>query len=141
MAASAGRETDSKRPDEYRWNGQWRKMEVRTERIKVKRSADGELVVRETHLGPVASEFCFRQPGDPEVALKRIPLCEPDRDTIQGVLAMMRAKNAGEFAKAFGDWRFPSANCVYGDRAGQIGYAVLGAVPMRSKVFGCRCLT
>lgn len=46
---------------------------------------------------------------------------------------MMRAKNAAEFAKAFGDWRFPSANCVYGDRAGHIGYAVLGAVPLRSK--------
>lgn len=126
-------ETDPNRPGEYRWDGQWRKMEVRTERIKVKGAADVEMIVRETHLGPVASEFCFRQPGDPEVALKRIPLCEPDRDTIQGVLAMMRAKNAAEFAKAFGDWRFPSANCVYGDRAGQIGYAVLGAVPLRSK--------
>ena len=126
-------ETDPKRPDEYRWNGKWRKMEVRTERIKVKDGQVVELTVRETHLGPVASEFCFRQPGDPEVALKRVPMCEPDRDTIQGVFAMMRAKNATEFAKAFGDWRFPSANCVYGDSAGHIGYAVLGAIPMRSK--------
>lgn len=126
-------ETDPKRPDEYRWNGQWRKMEVRTERIKVKGGAAVEMVVRETHLGPVASEFCFRQPDDPEVALKRVPLCEPDRDTIQGVFAMLRAKNATEFARAFGDWRFPSANCVYGDRAGHIGYAALGAVPLRSK--------
>lgn len=126
-------ETDPKHPDEYRWNGAWRKMEVRTEPIKVKGGTVVELRVRETHLGPVASEFCFRQPGDPEVALKRVPTCEPDRDTIQGVFAMLRAKDATEFAKAFGDWRFPSANCVYGDRAGHIGYATLGAVPMRSK--------
>ncbi|NOS71499.1 MAG: penicillin acylase family protein [Verrucomicrobia bacterium] len=126
-------ETDPKRPDEYRWNGKWRKMEVRTEQIKVKGAQAVEIKLRETHLGLVASEFCFRQPGDPEVALKRIPMCETDRDTIQGVFAMMRARNATEFVKAFDDWRFPSANCVYGDRAGHIGYSVLGAVPMRSK--------
>ena len=29
-------ETSAEHPDEYRWNGQWRKMEVRTERIVVK---------------------------------------------------------------------------------------------------------
>jgi len=127
-------ETDAKRPDEYRWDGKWRKMDVRTERIKVKGGQDVELTVRETHLGPVASEFSFRQAGDPEVALKRVPMCEPDRDTIQGVFAMMRARSAREFSKALGDWRFPSANCVYGDSAGNIGYAVLGAVPIRSKL-------
>jgi penicillin amidase len=127
-------ETDDKHPNEYRWDGKWRKMEVRTERIKVKGSQDVELTVRETHLGPVASEFCFRQPGDPEVALKRVPMCEPNRDTIQGVFAMMRARNAKEFSEALGDWRFPSANCVYGDSRGQIGYAVLGAIPIRSKL-------
>jgi acyl-homoserine lactone acylase PvdQ len=90
--------------------------------------------VRETHLGPVASKFCFRQSGDPEVALKRVPMSEPDRDTIQGVFAMMRARNAKEFSKALDDWRFPSANCVYGDSAGNIGYALLGAIPIRSKL-------
>jgi penicillin amidase len=127
-------ETDPQHPNEYHWDGKWRKMEVRTERIKVKGGPDMELVVRETHLGPVASEFCFRQTDDPEVALKRVPLCEPERDTIQGVFAMMRAKNAREFSRALGDWQFPSANCVYGDRAGRIGFAVLGAVPVRSKL-------
>lgn len=126
-------ETDSQRPNEYRWNGKWRKMEVHVERIKVKQGADVELVVRETHLGPVASEFCFRQPGDPEVALKRVPRCEPGRDTIQGVFAMMRAKSSKQFAAALGDWRFPSANCVYGDANGDIGYSVLGAIPVRPR--------
>jgi penicillin amidase len=127
-------ETDSNHPDEYRWDGKWRKMEVRTERIKVKGGVDVTLTVRETHLGPVASEFCFRQPGEPEVALKRIPMCEPDRDTIQAVFAMMRARSAAEFARALGDWRFPTANCVYGDKDGHIGYAVLGAIPVRSRL-------
>jgi penicillin amidase len=125
-------ETSTEHPDAYRWDGQWRKMEVRTERILVKGGDPATLTIRETHLGPVASAFCFQQPGDPEVALKRIPICETQRDTIQAVLGMMRARNANEFSKAMGDWRFPSANCVYGDDKGHIGYSVLGAIPVRS---------
>lgn len=127
-------ETDPNHPDEYRWDGKWRKMEVRTERIKVKGGAAVELTVRETHLGPVASAFCFRQASDPEVALKRVPMCETNRDTIQGAFAMMRAKSGEELGKALGDWRFPTANCVYGDADGHIGYAVAGAIPARSKL-------
>ena len=127
-------DTSPDHPDQYRWAGNWRKMVVRTERIKVKGRPDVEMVVRDTHLGPVASAFCFRQPGDPEVALKRVPVCEPDRDTIQGVFGMMRAKSATQFAKALAAWRFPSANCVYGDARGHVGFSVLGAVPVRSRL-------
>jgi penicillin amidase len=126
-------EGDPTRPNEYRWNGQWRKMETRTERIRVKGSAEVPLTVRETHLGPVVSEFCFRQPGDPEVALRRVPLCETDRDTLQAVFAMLRANKAAELAQAFGDWRFPTVNCVYGDAGGHIGFAILGAIPVRAR--------
>lgn len=108
-------------------------MAIRAERIRVKGSAEVQLTVRETHLGPVVSEFCFRQPGDPEVALKRVPLCETNRDTIQAVFAMLRAKDAAELAKAFGGWRFPTANCLYGDADGHIGFVTLGAIPVRAR--------
>ncbi len=127
-------ETAADQPDRYRWDGKWRQMEIRTERIVVRGGKDVTLTVRETHPGPVASEFCFRQPGDAEVALKRVPICETNRETIQGLFAMMRARNADEFAHALGEWRFPSANCVYGDADGHIGYAALGAIPIRSKL-------
>lgn len=129
-------ETSAKHPDAYLWNGQWRRMEVRTERITVKGGEPSLLRIRETHLGPVVSEFAFRQPGDPEVALKRVPLCEIDRDTIQGVFAMMRARDAKKFHQALAGWQFPSANCVYGDAKGHIGFAVLGAIPVRSRSAG-----
>ncbi len=126
-------ETDPSRPDGYCWDGQWRKMTVRTETIRVKGGDAVQLTVRETHLGPIVSEFCFRQPGDPEVALKRVPVCETHRDTIQGALAMLRAQDAAAFARAFDDWRFPSANCLYGDARGRIGFATLGAIAMRAR--------
>ena len=49
-------ETSAEHPDEYRWNGQWRKMEVRTEKILVKGGEPTVLTIRATHLGPVVSE-------------------------------------------------------------------------------------
>jgi penicillin amidase len=127
-------ETDPQKPDQYRWNDTWRKMEVRTERIAVRGGADVTLTVRETHLGPVVSAYAFRQSNEPEVALKRVPLCETNRDTIAAAFAMMRAKHARDFARALGDWRFPTANCVFGDTNGHIGYSVLGAIPIRSRL-------
>lgn len=124
-------ETSAEHPDEYRWNGQWRKMEVRTENVLVKGSEPRTLTIRETHLGPVVSEFAFRQPGDPEVALKRVPVCATNRDTIQAAFAMMRARDAKAFLHALGGWEFPSANCVYGDADGHIGFTILGAISIR----------
>jgi penicillin amidase len=129
-------ETSAEHPDAYRWNGQWRRMEVRTESIAVKGSPPVLLTIRETHLGPVVSEFAFRQPEDPEVALKRVPVCETNRDTIQGVFAMMRAQGVNSFQHALADWQFPSANCVYGDAEGHIGFSVLGALPVRPRSAG-----
>ncbi|MBL9140178.1 MAG: penicillin acylase family protein [Verrucomicrobiales bacterium] len=126
-------ETDAAHPNAYRWDGTWRPMQVRQERIHVKSGDDVVLEVRETHLGPVLSEFSFRQANDPEVALKRVPLCDSDRDTLQAVFAMMTSTSTKAFLAASRAWRFPSANCVVGDRRGAIGYAVLGAIPVRAR--------
>lgn len=124
--------TDAEHPDEYFFDGQWRAMGVRRETIKVRGGEPVSYVVRETHLGPVATEWCFAQPGE-QVALKRVPVCETDRETIQGALAMMRARNAREFAAALHGWRFPSLNSVFGDAEGNIGYAAVAAIPIRSR--------
>ena len=126
-------ETDADHPDQYRWDGQWRRMTTREERIRVKGGRDFTLKVRETHLGPLASAFAFRLENEPEVALKRIPLSETNRDTAQALVALMRATNATAVHQALGGWRFPSANCVYGDAAGHIGYTTVGAIPIRSQ--------
>jgi penicillin amidase len=127
-------DTDAARPDQYRFDGDWRPMTVLHERIKVKGREPIAYAVRETHLGPVATAFCFAQPGDGEVALKRIPICETNRETIQGALAMLRARNAREFDAALAGWRFPSANVVFGDRDGNIGYRAVAAIPVRSRL-------
>jgi penicillin amidase len=127
-------EMDPSKPDQYRFDGQWRPMTVRHEVIRVKGGEPIDYTVRETHLGPVATAFCFAQPRDPEVALKRIPLCETERETIQGAIALLRARTAREFDTALAGWRFPSINVVFGDRAGDIGYRTVAAIPVRSQL-------
>lgn len=127
-------ETDPARPGEYRFDGTWRTMTQHREILRVRGGDPVELMVRETHLGPVATAFSFALPEEGEVALKRIPMAETDRDTFQGYLAMLRAKSAREFDSALGGWRFPSANIVFGDRHGAIGYRAVGALPIRSRL-------
>jgi len=124
--------TDPARADEYRLDEKWRKMETVEEKIRVRGGRDQDLKVRLTHFGPIVNEFAFAGPQDPPVALKRIPMCETSRETFQGVLAMMRARNAAEFSEALEGWRFPTANIVFGDRDGTIGFWLLGPLPIRA---------
>jgi len=124
--------TDPNHPDQYLLDGQWRDMEVRSETIEIKDGRPHTLTVRQTHLGPVVTSLATGVRRGDEVALKRIPICEPQRDTFRGLLDMIRARGVREFQKALGGWRFPSANCVFGDRKGNIGYKTILALPVRS---------
>jgi len=126
-------ETDPARPDHYRFDGAWRPMTLHSETIRIKGRDPVPHTVRETHLGPIVTAFAFAQPGEPEVALKRIPICEPDRDTVQAAQAMFRARDVRQFDAALANWRFPSVNFVFGDRSGNIGYRVAAAIPVRSR--------
>ena len=123
---------DPNRPNQYYIDGQWKPMTVRKETIKVKGGDDQMMTVRETCFGPVITEFAFAQRGEPEVAVKRIPVCETNRDTIQGAIAMLRAKDVYEFDRALEGWRFPSVNSLFGDRHGNIGFRTAVAQPLRA---------
>jgi len=124
--------TDPKRPNEYFFDGTWRKMTVLKETIAVKGGRAVPVTVRLTHLGPVVTPFAFARPDEGEVALKRVPICMEDTETITGLLAMLRVNDASQFYTALGGWHFPSANVVFGDVGGNIGYSVVAAVPVRS---------
>jgi penicillin G amidase len=124
--------TDGQRPNEYQFEEEWLKMDVRTETILVKGGQPEEIVVRETRFGPVVTAFASgARPGD-EVSLKMIPLYETERQTFRAGLGMMRARSVREVLKAVDDWDFPTANIVIGDQAGGIAYTVLGSFPIRS---------
>ncbi len=124
--------TDQEHPGQYAFDGQWRDIQTTNEEIKVRGGRSQTLEVGVTHWGPIVNEFAFAQRHDPLVALKRIPVCDSNYDTIQGALAMMRAKSVTEFMKGLAGWRFPTANVVCGDSQGNIGYSTVGALPLRS---------
>jgi penicillin amidase len=124
--------TDADRPDSYQFAGDWLPIKTTREEIKVRGGRTQTIGLRHTRFGPIVNEFAFSRPGDPPVALKRIPTCEIDRETIQGALAMMRATSAQEFFDALPGWRFPTANVIFGDDQGNIGYSTAGALPLRS---------
>jgi len=124
--------TDPNHPNQYSFDGKWLDMEVRTETVKIKDGRPRTLTLKDTHLGPVVTPLAMGIRRGDQAVLKRIPNCETDRETIQGALAMMRAKDVYEFQKALAGWRFPSANCVFGDSKGNIGYKTILALPVRS---------
>ncbi len=126
--------TDPAHPNQYLFDGKWRDMEVRRETIQVKNAQPVELVVRQTHFGPIVSAFADKQAGDPEVAQKRVPICHTDRETIQGMLGMMRATDVDSFRRALPQWAFPSINLIFGDKKGNIGYQFQAAIPIRSRL-------
>ena len=47
---------------------------------------------------------------------------------------MMRASDLDGFTRALAGWQFPSLNLVFGDRKGNIGYWLLAAIPVRSRL-------
>ncbi len=124
--------TDPNHPNQYLLDGQWRDMEVRTETIQVKGAEPRTLTFRRTQFGPVVTSIAMGIRRGDEVALKRIPICQPQQDTFRGILDMVRARDVREFQKALGGWTFPSANCVFGDRQGNIGYKTILSLPVRS---------
>lgn len=124
--------TDAEHPDQYEFDGQWLPIRSTEQEIKVKGSSPQKLTIRTSHFGPIINEFAFSRPGDPPVASKRVPICEQDRETVQGALAMMRAGTVNEFFEALASWRFPTANVVFGDSQGNIGYSTAGALVLRS---------
>jgi penicillin amidase len=128
--------TDDAHTDQYQVDGQWLDMHLRREIIRVRDEEPREVTVRETIFGPVVSDLVWRNPAGQQVALSRVPMVETDRETTVAALGMLRAKSCEQFAAALPDWRFPTANCVFGDADGNIGYWSLGALPVRSTLTG-----
>jgi len=124
--------TDPNHPNQYFLDGTWRDMEVRAETIQVKGARPHTLTFRKTCFGPVVTAIAMGVRRGDEVALKRIPICEPQRDTFRAVLDMIRSKDVYEFQRALGGWSFPSANCLFGDRKGNIGFKTILSLPIRS---------
>ena len=128
-------------PNQYEVNGEWVDMEIRSETIHV---AGGESVVhavRTTRHGPIISDTYgaledFDQSGIdlPEqyaIAMRWTGL--DDSQSIAGpILGFNIASTFAEFRTAAALFHVPSQNLLYADVAGNIGYQMPGAIPIRA---------
>lgn len=127
-------------PLQYEWNGKWRDMTVREEKISF---GDGKtpvkIKVRQTHLGPVINENRYDAKTGREAGFNNNdPLVlhwtglEPGT-ILTAVEKLNRAANWDDFTGALRFWDTPSQSLVYADKQGNIGYQMPGKIPVRAE--------
>jgi penicillin amidase len=116
--------------DLYEIDGQWHLMSRHSEMLAIKGQQPVERTVRWTRHGPVITDF---QPAPSRSEV--VSLCwtahEASAD-FHGLHALNRARNWHEFLDALSHQTAPALNFVYGDDAGNIGFALAGRVPLRA---------
>ena len=117
-------------PNEFLYDGEYYKAQVRDEPIRVKdgETVDFEVIV--TKHGPVISELVFDEEPVGEVFSMQWTALEPTRE-LQAVLGFNKAKNWDDFDLALRDFMAPAQNFVFADTSGTIAYRANGNIPIR----------
>lgn len=116
-------------PRQYRYDGQWREMQIRKEKIGVKKgdSIDWrEVEIEFTHHGPVVAH------KDGKAYSMAISYANEVGLTDQ-IHQMMTARNLDEMKRALGQLQLMSQNIMVGTVQGDIYYVRNGRVPIRAK--------
>ncbi|MYF86165.1 MAG: penicillin acylase family protein, partial [Rhodospirillaceae bacterium] len=127
---------DPSDPNRYMADGDSVPFGIRTETVKVRFSADVTLTIRESRNGPALdfdeelAEF-GRKSG--RVAVLRAPWLSRADTSAAAFAGINKAKNWTEFRDALRLFIGPVQNFVYADTAGNIGYLVPGAIPVRKR--------
>ncbi|NOZ45977.1 MAG: penicillin acylase family protein [Chlorobi bacterium] len=114
-------------PYEYKYDGQWKKMEVRIEKIKTK---DGKVVEKEqkyTGHGAIISEF-----KDMDEAISFSWVGNIFSNEIRTIYLLNRAKNWCDFRNAVKTFVSVSQNIAYADVNGNIGLQTSAGIPIRN---------
>jgi len=116
-------------PRQYRYDGQWRDMKVRKEKIGVKKgdAVDWrEIEIEYTHHGPIVAHRGGKAYSMAISYANEIGLTDQ-------VHEMMTAKNLDEMKRALGHLQLMSQNVMVGTVQGDIYYLRNGRVPIRAK--------
>ncbi len=118
-------------PELYLVGERWQKLQIRKERIAIRGKRDIEKIVRLSRHGPAISDFNQRR-TDGEILTARWTAQEASEE-LRSVYGINCARNWREFHDSLSYHSAPSLNFVYADREGNIGYALAGKIPHRSK--------
>jgi penicillin G amidase len=113
----------------YEFEGDWRQAEVVREEIRVKGRSKPELLdVKLTHHGPIVNE-AMGASGEAPLALSWTALQHPLlSDTSERVT---RARNGADVVAAAAGHAAPPLNMLWADSDGNIGYKMIGRIPLR----------
>ncbi len=122
-------ELNPQNPHQYKYDGKWRDMIVRKQKIGVKTDKGldiKEVEIEYTHHGPVTAHkagkaYTFAVPYEQEVGL------------IDQTYEMMTAKNLAEVKKALSHLQLMQQNVMVATIQGDIFYVRAGRVPIRAK--------
>ncbi|HWB97845.1 MAG TPA: penicillin acylase family protein, partial [Bryobacteraceae bacterium] len=120
-------------PDQYRYRGAWKNMEVEHQALRVKGFSEPKNIeLRHTVHGPVLHVDRARHRA---YALRWVGT-EPGTAGYLAGLSLARAQNWKEFLAVLDHYRVPSENLVYADTDGNIGWQASGLAPIRKNWSG-----
>ena len=118
-------------PDRYLVGQEWRVMETRMERIRIRGQGEVQKKVRSTRHGPIISDFDFSVAAD---ALSLRWTAHDPGQQFRCVYGVNRAKNWNDFLDSLAFQISPTLNYVFADREGNIGYSLTGRIPIRPSI-------
>lgn len=125
-------ETHPEDANQYRHNGKWESMSIRTDTIKIKNEPGRVVTLRYTHHGPVV----YADTKNNKAFAVRCAWLEPGGSPYLASLRMDQAKNWGEFRIACHYSHIPGENMIWADREGNIGWQAVGIAPVREHFSG-----
>jgi len=114
-------------PNQYKFNGEWEEMEVKTEIIKTKEGNEIEKKLYFTHRGPIISEI--KKIKDKSISMRWIG--NEYSNEFRTIYLLNRASNWEDFKDAIKTFISVSQNIVYADKEGNIGMYCAAGVPIR----------
>jgi len=114
---------------QYKYNGVWRNMTVKKEKIYVKGQDEPvEKTLYFTHRGPIFTSF-------DDVSVMPVSMRwigNEDSREVEALYKLSTAKNWGEFTQAIQGFQSVSQNIAYADINGNIGIHMTGRLPKRT---------
>ncbi len=125
------------KPELYRTSDGWAEFKSRAETIAVRGGRPMEIVLRHSRHGPVLSDILPPRspgPGTPDREVLSFQWIAHTPGNELGLLDHInRARDWSGFLSGMAGHVTPSLNCVYADTRGNIGYALVGRIPMRAR--------
>lgn len=126
-------ETDPDQPNRYRTAEGWAEFETREATIDVRFDAPVTVNLRATRNGPLLPRELWATDATPphrELSLRSIAQVVEDR-TLSFFMGLNHAQSFDEAYQAARNYSLPTHNMVVASRGGDIGYVMVGPIPVR----------